>query len=100
MKSELDEQNAFEVSAQQMGQPALLKREFKRSERIFMKKTLIILLGIFAILFGPGIFLPALAQHYHQGVSSSSVIVPMVAGIIITLAGVGAAIFGFRKRNA
>jgi hypothetical protein len=65
-----------------------------------MKRTLILLLGIFAVLFGPAVFLPALALHNHQGVSGSRVIVPMAAGIIITLIGVSTAIYGFKKRKA
>lgn len=65
-----------------------------------MKRTLIILLGIFAVLFGPAIFLPALALHNHQGASGSRVIVPMAAGIIITLIGVSTMIYGFKKRKA
>ena len=65
-----------------------------------MKRILIILLGIFGVLFGPGVFLPALALHNHQGVSGSRVIVPMAVGIIITLIGVGTTIYGIKKRKA
>ena len=100
VKVGLSEQTAFEISIQQMGQPKMLDSEFKKSERTFMKRTLIILLGIFAVLFGPAVFLPALALHNHQGVSGSRVIVPMVVGIIITLIGVSAAIYSFKKRKA
>jgi hypothetical protein len=100
MKSGLNEQKAFEISVQRIGQPKALDSEFKKSERTFMKRTLIVLVGIFAVLFGPAIFLPALALHNHQGVSGSRVIVPMVAGIIITLIGVSTTIYGFKKRKA
>jgi hypothetical protein len=99
IKLGLNEQKAFEISVRQIGQPKMLKREFKKSERTFMKRTLIILIGIFAVLFGPAVFLPALAKHNHQGVSGSEVIIPMVVGIIITLIGVSTAIFGFKKRK-
>ena len=61
MKSGLNEQTAFEISIRQIGQPKVLNSEFKKSERTFMKRTLIILIGIFAVLFGPAVFLPALA---------------------------------------
>ena len=64
-----------------------------------MKRNLIILLGIFGVLFGPGVFLPALALHNHQGVSGSRVIVPMAVGIIITLIGVSTTIYGIKKRT-
>ena len=100
MKSGLDWQAAFEISIRQIGQPQALNREFKKSERTFMKRTLIILLGIFAVLFGPAVFLPALAKHNHQGVSGSEVIVPMVVGVVITLIGVGTALYAFKKRKA
>jgi hypothetical protein len=100
MKSGLSGQQAFEISVQQVGQPKTLNREFKKSERAFMKRTLIILIGIFGVLFGPAIFLPALALHNHQGVSGNRVIVPMTVGIIITLIGVSTAIYGLKKRKA
>src|SRR5450432_2155228 len=99
-KSGLNEQRAFEISFQRIGQPKMLDSEFKKSERTFMRRTLIILIGIFAVLFGPAVFLPALALHNHQGVSGSRVMVPMVVGIIITLIGISTAIYGFKKRKA
>jgi len=100
IKSGLGEQKAFEISIRQIGQPKRLEREFNKSERKYMKRTLIILLGIFAVLFGPAVFLPALALHNHQGVSGSRVVVPMAAGIFITLIGVSTVVFGFKKRKA
>ncbi len=100
IKSGLGEQKAFEISIRQIGQPKRLEREFNKSERKHMKRTLIILLGIFAVLFGPAVFLPALALHNHQGVSGSRVVVPMAAGIFITLIGVSTVVFGFKKRKA
>jgi hypothetical protein len=98
-KSGLDEQKAFEISVQRIGQPKMLKREFNKSERTFIKRTLIILIGIFAVLFGPAVFLPALAKHRQIEVWNSEVVVPMVVGIIITLIGVSTAICGFKKRK-
>lgn len=98
--SGMSEQNAFEIAARRIGQPKILDIEFKKSERTFIKRTLPILIGIFAVLFGPAVFLPALALHNHQGVSGSRVILPMAAGIIITLIGVSTTIYGFKKRKA
>jgi hypothetical protein len=100
MKSGLNEKRVFEISVRQVGQPKMLNSEFKKSERTFMKRTLIILIGIFAVLFGPAIFLPALAKHRQIEVWNSEVVVPMVVGIIITLIGVSTAIYGFKKRKA
>ena len=61
MKSGLNEQRTFKISVQRIGQPKMIKREFKKSERTFMKRTMIILVGIFGGLFGAGFILPALA---------------------------------------
>jgi hypothetical protein len=99
-KSGLNEQKAYEISVQRIGQPKTLKNEFNKSERTFMKRTLIILIGIFAVLFGPAVFLPALAKHRQIEVWNSDVVVPMAVGIIITLIGVSTAIYGFKKRKA
>ena len=38
MKSGSNEQKAFEISVQQIGQPKVLDNEFKKSERTFMKR--------------------------------------------------------------
>jgi hypothetical protein len=100
MKSGLNEQKAFEISVRQVGQPKMLKREFKKSERTFMKRTLIILIGIFAVLFGPAIFLPALAKHNNLGIWNFDIVCPIVLGTLITLIGVSTAIYGFKKRKA
>jgi hypothetical protein len=56
MKSGLSERIAFKISAGQIGQPKMLKNEFKKSEGIFMKTILkcviVLLLGIAAQLPG------------------------------------------------
>ena len=100
MKSGSNEQKAFEVSIQQIGQPQAIKQEFKKMERTFMKKIMIILFGIFGILFGPGIILPALAKHRDLGVWNTEIVMPMVWGSLILLAGLAAAAYGFKRRKA
>ncbi len=100
MQSGLNEQKAFEISTRQMGQPETLKSEFKKVERTFMKKTVIILLGIFGILFGPAVFLPALALHRHLGVWNSDIVTPLALGAAITLIGLAMTFVGFKKRKA
>jgi len=100
MKSGSNEQKAFEVSIQRIGQPQAIKREFKKMERTFMKKIMIILFGIFGILFGPGIILPALAKHRDLGVWNTEIVMPMVWGSLILLAGLAAAAYGFKRRKA
>jgi hypothetical protein len=100
MKSGSDPQQAFEVAIRQFGQANRLKREFKKVERTLMKRVTIILLGIFGILFGPGIILPALAKHRDLGVWNSDIIMPIVWGTLILLAGLSTAIYGIRRRKA
>jgi len=100
MSMGLDEQKAFEISVQQIGQPKTLDGEFKKSDRTFMKKTIIILVGIFLILFGPALILPALAKHRDLGVWQFEIVWPVAIGAVITFCGLGMAIWGFKKRKA
>ena len=100
LKSGLNEQKAFEISVQQVGQPKTLESEFKKSERNIMKRIAIIASGIFGILFGPGLILPALAKHSNLGIWNYEIIWPIVLGAIITLGGMGTTIYGFKKRKA
>src|SRR5882724_3302737 len=66
MRSGLDEAQAFNISARQIGQPKPLNHEFKKTERPFMNRKLLILAGIFIVLFGTAMILPALGNHQHQ----------------------------------
>jgi hypothetical protein len=100
MKSGLNEQRAFEISAQQIGQPKTLKSEFKKAERTFMKKIMIILAGIFGVMSGPGLILPALAKHNTLGIWNFDIVWPIVLGTLITLIGISVAVVGFKKRKA
>jgi len=100
MKSGLNTSQAFAAAVQQIGQAKALKQEFKKVERTLMKKTLIILLGIFGILFGPGVILPALAKHRDLGIWNSDIVMPIVAGTLVLLAGFALTIHGIRWRKA
>ena len=100
MKAGLNVQPAFEIAVQEIGKPGMLKREFKKVERTLMKRIAIILLGVFGVLFGPGIVLPALAKHRDLGVWNSDIVAPIVLGTIITLVGLGVAVVGFKRRKA
>ena len=99
LKSGLDEQNAFRISVQQMGQPEMLNREFKRSDRTFMKKTLIILAGIFGVLVGMALIMPAAHLYKEQGMVHNDII-GFGWGIPIVLVGAGTTFLGFKKRKA
>jgi hypothetical protein len=100
MRSGLSKPQAFEAATRQIGQARALNNEFKNSERTFMTRTLIILLGIFGVLFGPAIFLPALALYKHQAILDSRVMIPMTIGAAITLIGLTTTIYGFKRRKA
>lgn len=100
IKSGRSEQQAFAAAVQHIGQATLLRQEFIKTERTLMTKIAIILLGIFGILFGPAVILPALAKHRDLGVWNSDIIIPIVWGTLILLAGLSTAIYGFRRRKA
>lgn len=100
MKSGLSAQPAFAAAVQRIGQAHVLKREFKKVERTLMKKIMIILLGMFGILFGPGIILPALAKHRDLGVWDGDIVTPIVVGTIILLAGLATVTYGVKRRKA
>ena len=99
MKSGLDPRQAFEISVRQMGQPEVLNREFKTSERTFMKKPLIILAGILGVLVGMALIMPAAHLYKEQGMVHNA-IVGFGWGIPIVLFSAGTTFYGFKKRKA
>lgn len=98
-KSGLNPPQAFEVAVRKIGHARTLRKEFNKVERTFMTKIAIVGLGIFAVLFGPAMILPALAKHRDSGIWNYDIAWPIIVGAIITLTGIGIAIFGFRKRR-
>jgi hypothetical protein len=100
MKSGLNEQKAFEISVQTVGQPKTLNNEFKKSERTFMKKIMTVLLGIFGVFIGVGFILPALAKYRDLGIWTGEQMAYCLLGVAIAVAGMSTAIFGFKKRKA
>ncbi len=64
-----------------------------------MKRTLKIILGIVAIFVGLGFVMPALAQWRHEGSMTGSSIALLILGAVMMLAGGGAAIHGFARRD-
>ncbi|HEY5232560.1 MAG TPA: permease prefix domain 1-containing protein [Verrucomicrobiae bacterium] len=92
---------AFDIAARQIGNPKVLKNEFKKSERTFMKKIMIILAGIFVMFIGTRLILPALAAYRDMGhVWNSPHLKYFLFGVAIVTAGVGTTIVGFKKRKA
>ena len=64
-----------------------------------MNRTLTILVGIFAVLFGTAMILPALRLYNEQGMVHNAA-VGFLFGIPVTLVGMSAAVCGFKKRKA
>lgn len=65
-----------------------------------MKRTFKIILGIIAVLVGMGFVMPALAQWRDEGAMTSLSVSLLLLGIVLTLAGGGAAIYSLTKRSA
>jgi len=65
-----------------------------------MNRTLKIVLGIVGILVGMAFVMPAIAQWRHEGAMTNSSIVLCSLGMVMTLAGIGAARHGVARRSA
>ena len=100
LKSGLNEQKAFEISTQRIGQPKMLKREFKKSERRFMKQIVKIGAGIVGVLVGMAFIIPAAAQCRHEGVMTKNDVVLYTFGMAICFASVMLALLSLKKRKA
>jgi hypothetical protein len=66
IKSGVNEQKAFEISIFQIGQPKILTSEFKKSERIFMKRNAQITAGVIGIFGGVGLMVPGFVQLRNE----------------------------------
>jgi hypothetical protein len=100
MKSGLNEQKAFEISIQRIGQPKMLKREFKKSERKQMKRVLIISAGVIGVLVGMAFVMPAVALYRSEGTMTINNVGLLLLGFGLTLGGGSVAVFTFKKRKA
>jgi 4-hydroxybenzoate polyprenyltransferase len=65
-----------------------------------MKRIFIISAGIVGILVGMGFVMPAIAQYRDAGTMTHGEPWLFLLGSLLTLTGVGAGIFGAKKRNA
>jgi Na+/melibiose symporter-like transporter len=75
MKSGLNEQKAFEISVQQIGQSENIEIEFKKIERTFMKKNLMCkIIRFWGLLFSvwtiPGIFIAFITSAQYGAKAS------------------------------
>jgi hypothetical protein len=96
----LDEQEAFKTAIQRIGQPKMLKSEFKKSERKQMKRIIIISAGVIGIAVGMAFVTPAVAKYNEQGAMVHDATIGFLIGIPIVLVGISTAIYGFKKRKA
>jgi uncharacterized membrane protein len=71
MKLGLPGQRAFEVSVPHIGPPELLKNEFKKIERTFMKRAAKIGMGVAGILVGAALMVPGSIQLRDELVLTS-----------------------------
>jgi hypothetical protein len=62
MKSGWLEPNAFEISVQRIGRPGLMKAEFEKNERTFLKRNIKIGMGVAGILAGAALTVPGYIQ--------------------------------------
>ena len=96
----LDAGTAFKQAAKRLGEAGALTAEFERvenPERKSMKRALIIIAGIVGVLVGMAFVTPAVAQYNHEGVMRNGEPWLFLLGSLLTLAGCGAAVRGFRK---
>jgi hypothetical protein len=96
MKSGLSGQKAFEISVQQIGQPKILKREFKINEKSIMKRIAVILVALFGTVFGGAMVLPALGQWRDRGVLHLG---PLLMGSVLAIIAALAVIYGVRTHR-
>ena len=88
MKSGLNEQKAFEISVEQIGQPKMLGSEFKKNEGTLMKK-----IGIFAAIVGAVIISRILTEHPDaEHLRPKEQTAWLIAGSVIALFGIGIAL--------
>ena len=100
MKSGLNEQKAFEISVQGLGQPKILDSEFKKNERRFMKQIVKIGAGIIGVLVGMAFIIPAAAQCRHEGVMTKDDVTLYTFGMAICFASVLLALLSLKRRKA
>jgi hypothetical protein len=95
------DQQTFDAVVAQFGNAHLLRSEFKKVNRSSMKRKIIIALAVFAFLLGASIIMPAAAQHNlrNAGTWATDEIVPLLAGCVISLAGIGTLGYTLKSRG-
>jgi drug/metabolite transporter (DMT)-like permease len=91
---------AFGTAVQQIGQAQTIKTEFTKIERNSMRRLTFILIGIFAVLFGMAMVLPAMAWYRDHHAMPANHLTPLLIGLFIVASGLGTGIYGLKKRKA
>jgi len=96
-------EQAFRLAVDQLGGPGMLSAEFdaiENKERTFMKRGVLIGLGIAGVMVGMAFVMPAVAQYRQSGAMSNGEPWLFLLGSLMTLAGVGAGFRGLIKGRA
>jgi H+/Cl- antiporter ClcA len=99
MQAGVDVSCAFSTAVGRIGNAKTIKMEFNKIERNRMK-LLFILLGIFGVLFGMALVLPAMAWYRDHHAMPADHLAPLLIGLLIVISGLGSGIYGFKKRKA
>ncbi|HWC61451.1 MAG TPA: permease prefix domain 1-containing protein [Verrucomicrobiae bacterium] len=99
----VDVRRAFQLAVARLGEPQALKVEFDRiekRERKYMKRSLMIGVGILGVMVGMALVMPAVAQYRQIGVMRNNEPWLFLIGSLMTLAGCVAGARGFKKKRA
>ena len=91
---------AFDIAVRHIGKAQSIKTEFTKIERNSMKRSMFILLGIFGVLFGMAIVLPAMAWYRDHHALPANHLEALLIGLLIVVSGLGSGIYGLKKRKA
>ena len=113
MRSGLNAQDAFNVAIRQLGQAAMLQKEFQKNESKIMKKRIIIGVGVICLFLGTTMILPALGKHKQRNQAAlasgatffttgwaGDEVYGLVLGTALAIGGASVGLFGFKTRKA
>jgi uncharacterized membrane protein YcjF (UPF0283 family) len=99
MRAGFDTPFSFDIAVGQIGKAQSIKTEFNKIERNRMK-LLFILLGIFGVLFGMAMVLPAMAWYRDHHAMPAEHLWPLLVGAAIVVAGLTTTVYGLKRRKA
>ena len=100
-RSGADAAQMFEKAVAQFGRPQSLKAEFDRiKERKYMKRGVMIVVGIIGVMVGMAFVMPAVAQYRDLGAMRNEEPWLFLLGSLMTVGGCFAGIKGMMKKRA